>query len=261
VFVFAHLRKCAGTSVIRAARDSGMILPAGHRNGHPAGPDGKPLVDLAHMSEVDIGAMMKGHAEAGVELLAIEWDFPRIEKFPKTLGLEFFTIFRDPVERLISNYRYDFIRKYTSARSLKEYIGSSGIWSRHNYFVRYFCALLQDETIERSHVDHAIERVRSNFRFAFFDQDIESFLRDEVGLPIGRLGHKNRTSVIGQIINLPRFFVSPAELRELQELNAPDYRLYDALRSFAFQKGWLSRETELNGAAFDIGQSARKIRA
>src|SRR5271167_2538550 len=104
MFVFAHLRKCAGTSVVRAAERSGLRLPAGHVNGHPVSSPGQALGGLAKMTGAELDGLLRPMAEAGVEFVAVEWDFPRFEQFPEDLGLRFFTIFCDPVERLFVKF-------------------------------------------------------------------------------------------------------------------------------------------------------------
>ena len=130
MLVFAHLRKCAGTSVVEAAERAGVVLPPDHVNGHLPGAEGHALAGLSRLSPAQLDGILRPLAQGGVQFLAIEWDFPAFDRFPTDLDLRFFTIFRDPVERALSNYAYDVAMGYSRARNLREWMEHPGIWTQ-----------------------------------------------------------------------------------------------------------------------------------
>ena len=206
-----------------------MTLPSNHLNGHPAGPDGHALSGMARMTRSQIETLIRSEREAGVGFMAIEWDFPRMELFPTALGLRFFTIFRDPVERFASGFSHDLVSGYTEARTWRLYLGSAGIWTAPNYYTRFFSALRSTDAVCVADCEYAAEAVASRCRYAFLGDDLKAFLID-VGLPIRRLPHDNRTSRLGKLLHRPSLSISDTDMKKLRAANALDYRLIDLLR-------------------------------
>jgi hypothetical protein len=235
VFIFAHLRKCAGSSVVRSAIEAGLVLPSNHLNGHPAGPDGHALPGMAGMTGFQIETLIRSERDAGVGFMAIEWDFPRMELLPTSLELKLFTIFRDPVERFVSGFSHDLISGYTEARTWSRYLGSAGIWTAPNYYTRFFSALKATDAVGSGDCQYAAEAVASRCRFAFVGDDLRAFLID-VGLPIRQLRHDNRTSRVGKLLHRSRLSIGDADMKKLRDANALDYRLIELLRERSRQE-------------------------
>jgi hypothetical protein len=231
VFVFAHLHKCAGTSVVTAAKTAGILLPPAHKNGHLRNAQGHAVAGMSQMSPAKIDKLLRPLVQSGVELLAIEWDFPRLEKFPKDLGLRYFTIFRDPVERLLSNFAYDVVVHGSSARNLREWMEIPAIWAQPNYYTRFFSGLRTTDAIQPSDVEYVADVLSAQFKVGFFGDDLFSFLSHDVGLAIGSFPRVNKTSTWRKLLNRSRLRISPDERAQLQEMNAHDYRLYRMLLS------------------------------
>jgi hypothetical protein len=231
MFLFAHLHKCAGTSVVRAAQDAGLVLPPGHVNGHPPGKDGRPLGGLSWMSVAKLDGVLRPLVQAGVQLTAIEWDFPRFEKFPTDLGLRFFTIVRDPLERMLSNYAYNVTTSRNPARNLQDWMANSGIWTQPNYYCRFFSGLRARDAVASSHVDYAAGVLSAHFKVGFFGDDLLDFLAADVGLPIRSFPKTNAVSPWRKFLKRSRLRISPGERERLREMNALDYQLYDRLLS------------------------------
>lgn len=231
MFVFAHLRKCAGTAVVRAADRAGLRLPAGHVNGHPAGVPGHALGGLAKMTRAELDGLVRPMAEAGVEFVAIEWDFPRFEQFPEDLGLRFFTILRDPVERLWSNFTYDIANNYVSRRNIYQYLDHGVIWRSANYFTRFFAGLQSSDEVEESDVNYAYEILTTRFQYAFVGDNLLKFLSRDVGLPISNIKQENKTSRLARMRLRRDFGVSSVDTDYLRLINALDYQLFDKLKA------------------------------
>jgi len=229
MFLFAHLHKCAGTAVVRAAQRAGLVLPRGHVNGHPPDDRGQPLGDMDRMSTDRIDGVLRPLVQAGVQLTALEWNFPAFGKFPTDLDLRFFTILRDPLDRMLSNYAYNVTTSRTPARNLQEWMGNSGIWTQPNYYCRFFSGLRFQDPVMPSHVDYAVDILSTHFKFAFFGDDLLDFLTRDVGLPITSLPKANAVSPWRKFWKRSSLRVSPAERAQLREMNALDYQLYDRL--------------------------------
>jgi hypothetical protein len=229
MFVFAHLHKCAGTSVVKAAESAGVLLPPGHVNGHPPGEGGHALAGLSRMSPVRVDGVLRPLARSGVQLVALEWDFPAFNKFPTDLDLQFFTIFRDPVERVLSNYAFDVTMTPSRARNLREWMEHPVIWTQPNYYCRFFSGLVFRQAVKPSHVDKVAETLAAHFKVAFFGDDLLHFLAHDVGLPISSLPKANKVSAWRKVLNRSRLRISPGERAQLREMNALDYQLYNTL--------------------------------
>jgi hypothetical protein len=164
-----------------------------------------------------------------VQLLAIEWDFPRFEKFPTGLDLRFFTIFRDPVERVLSNYAYDVTVHRHPARNLREWMEQPLIWARPNYYCRFFAGLRARHVVEPSHVDYVAATLSAHVKVAFVGDDLLDFLVADVGLPIRSLAKENAVSPWKKLLKRSRLRISASERAELREINALDYTLCNRL--------------------------------
>lgn len=206
-----------------------MILPPAHKNGHLLNAQGHAVAGMARFSRAKIDKLLRPLVQSGVELLAIEWDFPRLEKFPKDLGLRYFTIFRDPVERLLSNFAYDVVVSGSSAKNVHEWMEIPEIWAQPNYYTRFFSGLRTTDDIKPSDVEHIADILSAQFKIGFFGDDLFHFLSHDVGLPIGSFPRVNKTSMWRKLVNRSRLRISPDDRAQLQKLNAHDYRLYRML--------------------------------
>lgn len=156
MLVFLHLHKAAGTTVVRAAIESGLKLPKNHANGHPTDSEGNRVM-LDAMKQEELESFFGKLRDDSVEFLAIEWGFPRIERLDSVPGLQFATVLRDPVDRAISNYRMDMVYQYSGDRvfGFDTYTKEPGIYCADNYYLRFFCDLDHSIEVEQEHFDYA----------------------------------------------------------------------------------------------------------
>lgn len=164
ITVFIHTHKCAGTSVIDLFRksDGVAMYPRSRRRG--AMPS--YFRDLRHVESYGALASDYGHeqlqsffsqtAALGINFLATEWVVP--PALGQVRGTFTFTVFRDPLSRYVSNYRFDTQRGYSKAASIWNYYDSY-MYRRYNYFTRLFASKLIRDTDELT--DHDYEQARA----------------------------------------------------------------------------------------------------
>lgn len=128
--LFYHLHKCAGTSIVQWFKKNGYKLHHPNANGNPL--DGKRrLIPFCESNVVDF---IKKCKQKKINFIATEWQFPKIDLVKNMLNVTTICVFRDPYDRFISNYRYDYKNKFTRKDNIVDYVGSSGMYTHYNYY-------------------------------------------------------------------------------------------------------------------------------
>lgn len=159
MLAFVHMHKCAGTSVVKSARKSGLKLPARHKNGNLR-TDADSNVRYAELSRSEFDGMMEELKRDGVEFLALEFDFPPLEYF-RYHGIDLFTVLRHPLKRAVSNFRFAKSRgNAPPEQSFRDFMnrGSTrdGPLSRtSNYYTRKLCQLSPTDPLTADHLRQA----------------------------------------------------------------------------------------------------------
>jgi hypothetical protein len=236
MFVFIHLHKCAGTSVVDAVAATGLRLPDKHANGNPY--DGGIIVDyFSKMTPAQFMQFMKRMKREGVEFFAMEWDMPQLQivrQAHEELGANFFTILRDPLDRAISNMRMDAGFGWgTPFTDLDSYFDSSATYRSANYYTKFLSGNAYKQEATLSDLTNALGVMGTLIKYSFVGENLLQFLNGEVRLPIAALGNanafkdkKNVADVRGRV----RLEPSPEEHVNFRLRNVLDYTLYDILR-------------------------------
>jgi hypothetical protein len=103
MLLFVHMHKCAGTTVTRSAKLSGLKLPERNGNGNLLDASGR-AIRYARAYPGLVQQTIEFQRHLGVQFMAVEEDFPNLAGIPS--GVVLFTILRDPFERAVSNFRF-----------------------------------------------------------------------------------------------------------------------------------------------------------
>lgn len=228
MIIYLHMHKCAGTSVIRSALASGLRLPPAHNNGNLLAEDGSPIKYRGMVRE-DLVALLETQIAAGVEFMAMEWDFPRWAMFERFADLRFFTTLRDPLARAISNFRMDKVAGWIDREvHFAHYINGDALYCSDNYYVKMLGQLWPRDTATPADLDYALAVLarfegvivveQGNMRDVLarfgITPDARRFNRFDADAARDRLGD-DRT-----------LRVSQSEIRDFIDRNALDYALY-----------------------------------
>ncbi|WP_062516203.1 hypothetical protein [Demequina gelatinilytica] len=118
---FVHFHKAGGTSVVELAHRNGETLYPRHANGNPLDERGK-VHRPWDLSAEALHAYVDDLLDSGVTFIATEWAVPALEVLGARPDVQIVTVMREPVARLISNFRYDYANGYTEHTDIIDYV-------------------------------------------------------------------------------------------------------------------------------------------
>ncbi len=158
---FLHFHKCGGTSLVRLARRNGETFHRPDANGNPLSTGGKTL-RLWELSALGLSDFVEAERARGVTFLATEWGVPDLSALSAMDDVQTVTIVRHPIDRVRSNYAFDYLAGFTSAPTIDHYVDHHLDTHTHsNYYARQLLGTSwradepEDEALER-----ALERAR-----------------------------------------------------------------------------------------------------
>ena len=233
MLLFVHMHKCAGSTVRKSAQRSGLNLPSPHRNGNLLDASGA-AVKYAPLDDDQAREILRTQRDAGVDFMAMEWDFPSIRAIPRR-DVQIFTVLRDPLERAVSNFKYAKLRGSTKeTTNFREFFGrSSGarqpLSRSNNYYVRKLSAGAPDKTLVVEDLRSAEAALR---RFASVillgKDDLQVSL---MSLGITEFANTNITSQIKAVpgLSADAITVSDEDMAWFEKHNRFDRRLFTRL--------------------------------
>ena len=151
--VFLHFHKCAGSSFINNAIESGYYLPKNHINGNIVNNDEeiRKFKNKDHFNE-----NYKLFFSKPRQLVSFEWEIPLEYLSEITDEIIIVSILRDPIKRAYSNFIYDLINGYTDKNDIIEYFDGSEFYCSDNYYIRKILNINKKIKIEEKHLKEAL---------------------------------------------------------------------------------------------------------
>ena len=228
MILYLHMHKCAGTSVVRAAAASGLRLPAQHQNGNLIAADDRPI-KYRGMPSADLAALLDRQSDAGVQFMAMEWDFPRPEQFAGTRALRTFTSLRDPLARAISNFRMDKVAGHIDpAVRFGDYINGDALYCSDNYYVKMLCQLWPKDHATPADLAFAMDVLASFEAVIVIEQANMPQVLARFGITPEATRHNafHADPAHYPSGDDPRLWISDREIRDFIARNTLDYALY-----------------------------------
>ena len=117
---FQHLHKAAGTYVIRRAIANGEKLFPINENGNPCDDNG--VIPLWDMTGRDLSKFVDTCEEMDVTFVATEWGGPDFHILSKDPRVCLITCIRDPINRFISNFNFDYYWMWSKSTNYEQYL-------------------------------------------------------------------------------------------------------------------------------------------
>jgi hypothetical protein len=153
---FLHFHKAGGTSLVRLARTNGETFHRPDANGNPLSAHGKTL-RLWELSADGLSDFVGQQRARGVSFVATEWGVPDLGALSAMDDVRTVTVLRHPVDRIRSNYAFDYLSGYTTAPSIADYVDHHLDAHTHsNYYARQLLGSTwradepQDSTLDRA---------------------------------------------------------------------------------------------------------------
>ena len=226
MIIYLHMHKCAGTSVVRAAQNSGLRLPANHRNGNLLDDEDNP-VKYRRVAHDEFVALIRRQIDQPVDFMAMEWDFPRWEMFNGLPPLRFFTTLRDPLARAISNFRMDKVAAWIDRdATFADYINGDALYCSDNYYVKILCQLWPRDTATQADLDYALAVLARFEAVIVVEQGNMAKVLPRFGIaPLQRRANAFVRDA-AQGLSEAQLAISQAEIRDFIARNALDYDIY-----------------------------------
>ncbi len=226
--VFFHVMKCGGTSV-RAGLATGA---AGTRRGSDVfeldGPAAKAAAGGGLAEEWQFRDALLPYALTAINPAVVLGHFRYRDRYADLeRGAHFVTVLRDPVDRMVSLYKWRRYKEGIAAplsRSFDQLV-STGRWAKQGQaYVDTFCG--RDDLHPRSDeaTDAAVANLRRFAVVGFIDR-LDDF-SEQVS---ARLGRTVTIPVLNQSPAPPDTEIDAAMRERAKVLCAPDYRVYDQL--------------------------------
>ncbi len=121
--------------VVPAALKNGQTLFPQQRNANPVASDGTPI-PLWDLGPGELTGFVDHCESSGVTFVATEWAAPDLAVLASDPRVALITCLRDPLERFLSNFYYDYYFGNTSRATPGDYANSGRSFTMYNYYCR-----------------------------------------------------------------------------------------------------------------------------
>jgi len=179
---FLHFHKAGGSSLVELARRNGETFPPLHDNGNPKDEDGKALRTW-DLSAPGLDAYLDDLIGRGVTFAASEWGTPDLDALAARDDVRLVAMLREPVARVVSNFVYDVLSGYTTAKDIRGYVDHHlESHTRSNYYVRMLTARDWREDLPEEMLELATRRLAEVDHVAILEApDAFERLAEELG--------------------------------------------------------------------------------
>ena len=134
---FQHVHKAAGSYIVNQAVANGEVPFPSHQNGNPCNEEGEvmPIWDL---DEGGLRGFIDECQSKEVTFVATEWGAPNYGALHDDPRVLLMTCVREPWNRLISNFNYDYYLGFSNSATLAEYMDEDRRIKVDNLLVRTF---------------------------------------------------------------------------------------------------------------------------
>ncbi len=140
---FQHLHKAAGTYIVRKAISNGEKPYPLNKNGNPHDENG--AIPLWALSDSELSDFVDECERLGITFVATEWGGPNYSRLSKDPRVCLITCLRNPVDRFISNFNYDYYWMWTKSKNYSEYLSQDEIFTSPEYYTRIFSGNLEHQ--------------------------------------------------------------------------------------------------------------------
>jgi hypothetical protein len=233
---FQHLHKCAGTYIIKQATLNGEKFWHSHKNGNPL--ENQNNIKLWEMTPSKLTSFIDRCQEQGVTFIACEWGAPEYQTLAGDDRVTLVTCIRNPINRYISNYNYDYYRMWTKSNSYEEYLTEDRLHSSPEYYIKIFA---------RGELDFEI--ALSNAKL------FDIFMIAEDGMnKLDQLGWNYKNNKIHSTFGNPRRAINLLIKLKL-------IRLYNYIRKYKYMPNKFLKIEELNNLDTKLYNHMRKLAA
>lgn len=161
--LFFHCHKAGGTTIVAAAKNSGMKLPAAHNNGNPLGDDGKPI-DWSALSDTETVRVIEEMRDAGIDFFCFEFSTPKWSVLQSIEGIQCFTVLREPLARSFSDFRMAVLNGNIQREKVfgfASFLSGNSLMRSDNFYTRFFTRTAAKARLSSDHFDEALRRLES----------------------------------------------------------------------------------------------------
>jgi hypothetical protein len=248
---FQHFHKAAGTTVVSLAKLNGEILYPQNRNGNPIDDHGRDLPIWTYDGEL-VSTFVDECQNLGCTFVCSEWGVGDLETLRSDERVRIVTSLREPLDRLVSTFIFDYRLGYTTCKDIEDYVGSKRSFSYYNYYCHMLARLNNEmktvtaEDFARAkktlgYFDHIgiveqpnwLERLCCAFDWQ--PQDVRANRRNSGTLEAARHLLRGKVSAAKRLLDSTHLAIGPDFRTRFAAANKFDFALYSHARTLQSQ--------------------------
>ncbi|MBU3071536.1 hypothetical protein KOI40_17045 [Aestuariicella sp. G3-2] len=179
---FHHFHKAGGSSIVSAAQNHGEVFYPWHENGNPVDSSGN-LIELWDFDEKKLHEFVGECQQRGVTFVATEWGAPMFTVLQKDPRVTLVACVRNPVERMVSNFKYDYLNGYASHSDIRNYVNSGKAVRSTRYYSNMLAQNSNSQEMDEFDLVVVLERnMGSLFEYFGWDEQGEVSNKTDFGV-------------------------------------------------------------------------------